>query len=147
MSDLARDWLEWVAVYNDGSILRQFNDDGTENRYGDIDRKRLSEFHLVARDEDRIVLAYALEPGQRLIYRKRYSMSGITGEKNWVIYIVGWQQTINGKNIQNVSFIFPDGSIINLPRFRENHPLFYSIQFIDGEEVEVEEAELNDLQT
>lgn len=124
--------LEWIVVYNDGSLLHQYDENG-ENAYADIDRSRVAEFHIRDRETGKIVLAYALEPGQRLIYRKRTSMSGITGEKNWVIYLVGWQQTVNGVNIQNISWIFPDGSIINTGRFRENHPIFYSAELLPFE--------------
>jgi hypothetical protein len=131
------DNLEWIAVYADGSILRQHEPDGTENRYEDIDRKRVSEFHLRLKGKDFTVIAYALDPGQRLIYRKRHSMSGITGEKNWTIHMVGWQQTVNGKNVQCISWVFPDGSIINTGRFRENHPVLYGVELLPFEEQEV----------
>lgn len=131
--------LEWVAVYKDGSVLFQHEEDGTENTYKDIDRKNLSEFHLRLKGTDKTVLAYALEPGQRLIYRMRHSMSGVSGQKNWTIYMVGWQQTVNGKNVQNISWVFPDGSIINTGKFNENHPIFYGIFEMDFEEVEVAE--------
>lgn len=126
--------LEWIVVYEDGGILYQYEEDGKENLYADIDReRRVAEFHLRDRSTGKIVLAYALEPGQRLIYRKRHSMSGVTGEKNWTIHLVGWQQTIDGKNIQNISWVFPDGSIINTGRFRDNHPIFYSVELLPFE--------------
>lgn len=125
--------LEWVVVYDDGSELWQHGPDGKEHSYADIDRSRISEFHLRLRGQDKTVIAYALEPGQRLIYRKRHSMSGITGEKNWTIHLVGWQQTVNGKNVQCLSWVFPDGSIINTGRFREDHPIFYSVELLDME--------------
>jgi hypothetical protein len=127
--------LEWIVVYEDGSELWQYQEDGTESKYSDIDRKRLAEFHLRIKGEEKTVLAQAIEPGQRLIYRKRHSMSGVTGEKNWTIHLLGWQQTVNGQNIQSISWVFPDGSIINTGKFRENHPVLYGVELLP-EEVE-----------
>jgi len=125
----------WVAVYdaNEEDYLFQYAPDGTENRYGDIDRERLKEFHVIDRKSNRTLFAVALEPGQRLIFRKRISMSGIVGEKMWEILLVGWQQTINGKNVQSLNWIFPDGSIIQTGKFQEAHPIFYSVELLDFE--------------
>lgn len=37
----------WVAEYDDGTFLREFNDDGSENSFYDIKRDRLKKFSLV----------------------------------------------------------------------------------------------------
>lgn len=126
--------FEWIAVYDDGSIFRQYDEDGTEHRYADIDRDRLAEFHLRVRGQDKTVVAYAFDPGMRLIYRRRVAMSGVTGEKIWTIHMVGWQQTVRGKNVQSISWVFPDGSIINTGRFRKDHPIFYGVELLPFEE-------------
>lgn len=125
--------LGWIAVYGEDDYLYQYNDDGSENGYGDIDRERLKEFHIINKDTGKHVFAMSLDEGQRLIYRKRVQMSGISGEKVWEIFLVGWQQTIKGKNVQSISWIFPDGSIIQTGKFNENHPIFYSPELLDFE--------------
>ncbi len=38
--------LEWVCTYNDGTELSRYNDNGTENKYPDIDRTRIVSFSI-----------------------------------------------------------------------------------------------------
>lgn len=42
----------WVAEYDDGTFLREFDDDGSENSFYDIDRNRLMKFHLAGNGKD-----------------------------------------------------------------------------------------------
>ena len=124
--------LKWVAVYSDGTNYPQYNEDGSENSYHAIDRERLSEFHLI-RPDGSTHFAVALEKGQRLVFRRRYSMDGVTGETNWVLYLCGWQMTVGKKNIQSLNWLFPDQTIINTGKFNEQSSLFYSIVFHEEE--------------
>lgn len=130
---------QWLAVYQDGSVLQQFGEDGSQNGYGAINREKLSEFHMIDSSTGKAVFSMTLEPGQRLIYRKRVSMSE-GGPPNWVIYLVGWQQTVSGKNVQSLNWIFPNGQIVNTGKFRENHPVFYGVEFM-GFEIEEQEQD------
>lgn len=130
--------IEWVAVYGQDEFFRQFNEDDTENKYMDIDRKKLIEFHILDRGTGKTVFALALEPEQRLIFRRRNSLNASTGDMNWTIYLVGWQQTVGGKNIQSLNWIFPDGSIIATGKFKEEHPIFYGIQLFPNEDISIE---------
>ena len=95
--------ISWKAVYSDGTFLFQHNEDGTENKYYDIDRKKLIAFE-VYKDKNLILLRH-LEPGQRLIFRQRCAFSTKGDEIR--VFLVGWQQTINGKNIQEIAYVFP----------------------------------------
>jgi hypothetical protein len=136
-SDVERG-VQWLAVYSDGNVLPQFNQDGSQNAYGDIERSKLSEFHLMDPLTGDVFFSMALEPGQRLIYRRRVSMDGQSGLVNWVVYLVGWQETVGGKNVQSLNWIFPNGQIINTGRFREDHPIFYSVELVGPENDEIQ---------
>jgi hypothetical protein len=125
--------LYWTAVYNDDTNLSQFNEDGTENGYGAIERDKLTEFHVHRREDNQTVFAMEITEGQRLVYRKRNSISGNTGEMNWTIYLIGWQKTVNGENVQSLNWIFPDGAVVNTGRYQENHQLFYAPEYFDFE--------------
>lgn len=117
--------LSWVAVYADGDTLPQYNRDGTENKYKDIDRSRLTEFNLYTAEG---VLRYALflDPGQRLIWRRRVSLTSQGGRS--VIHLIGWQMTVGDQNIQSISYVPEVGqATLSAGRFREDHPLFYSL--------------------
>lgn len=128
--------LMWYVVYDDDSIFVQYEEDGTENAFGSIDRDRLMEFHLIGRTTEKVVLSISMDKDQRLIFRRRNSMSGNTGEKNWTIYMAGWQKTVNGKNVQSINWVFPDGRIVNTGKFQDNHPVFYSPVFSQEESAE-----------
>lgn len=114
--------MQWLATYDDGSTLSQFAPDGSERRYTDIDRARLRSFGLW--DGDRKLIEFHFEPGQRLIYRHRVEQR--QGGQPVVVYLVGWQQTVNGANVQSIAWVFPDGHIEMTGRWREDHPWFYS---------------------
>jgi len=101
--------LTWKANYDDGSFLKQYNADGSENKYTDIDRSRLVSFELLS--DDVVVFRLFLEEGQRLIFRRRI-VKTLDNKLKHMIYLVGWQQTINGKNVQSISYIFDDGLIV-----------------------------------
>ncbi len=158
--------MQWVAYYDDGTHLRQYKDDGSENKYADIDRSKLASFALydggaiVNRDDylklrndvaitpgadpgvyelaTRKLLHLHLEPGQRLIYRRRVEQT--VGGPATVCYMIGWQQTIIGENIQSIAYVFENGTIELAGKWREDHPWFYSVQAVPSEEVDVQAA-------
>lgn len=129
--------LKWMAVYEDNTVLPQLKDDGTENKYTDIDRERLTEF-IIYNDEDDakrkiLVLSIDRDEGERLIYRRRNSMDATTGDTTWSVLLVGWQKLVNGKNVQNLNWIFPDGTIVNTGRFHNESRVLYETDFYDWE--------------
>ena len=130
--------MQWEAQYKDGTSLPQYNADGTENRYADIDRSRLEAFSLVRADGS-IALHLVLDPGQRLIYRLRVEQSTGPASSKIVVYMAGWQQTINGQNIQSIAYVREDGgTVLMAGRFRDDDPWLYSIQPVPCEEPEVD---------
>lgn len=99
----------WVAVYKDNTELRQF--EGTsENLFKDIDQNRLKTFKWVS-TEDKPTYSINIKPWQRLIAFRRVRITG-SGRVRQVIYALGWQCTIKGRNIKTINWIYPDGSII-----------------------------------
>lgn len=101
--------MQWISIYNDKTHLMQFNADGSENKYTDIDRDRLTHFSIVEGDKPILVVEFE-RPTQKLIYRKRtiITLSGSSA----VIYLVGWHENIGGKSIKVVNYIYPDGRIL-----------------------------------
>ncbi len=124
--------MQWVAYYNDGTHLCQYDDDGTENKYADIDRSKLDSFALYDRPATRKLFHLHIEPGQRLIYRRR--VEKIVGGPEQVCYMIGWQQTVGEQNIQSIAYVFEDGTIELAGRWRDDHSWFYSIQTVPSEE-------------
>ena len=111
--------LTWKANYQgeDGKLsdefLAQFNDDGTENKYKDIDRFRLARFDMLNEDK-KVVFSLYLRKYQRLIFRRRTFIKVTTNEKV-IVYLVGWQQTITTpvgqRNVTSIAYLHEDGSV------------------------------------
>lgn len=130
---------KWKAIYKNGDTLDQVNTDGSKNGYGDIDRSQLVGFELW--DGKFRVFYTKIEPGQRLIWRRRTEMIPGQGQGE-VVHIVGKQETIDGENIQGIVCIFEsDGRMEATDRFDPNHPWLYPVQPIPEEN---EEWQMND---
>ena len=59
----------WVVIYRDGGHISNSDVFGVASKYTDIDRSKLKSFELYI--DDKHVITLHLEPGQRLIYRRR----------------------------------------------------------------------------
>jgi hypothetical protein len=103
--------MKWVAIYNDETFLAQFNEDGSENKYADIDRNRLTHFAMLGEGNKPVLVIEMERPTQKLIYRRRTFMD-LVGNIKGVIFLVGWHENINGKSIKVINYIYPDGRIV-----------------------------------
>jgi hypothetical protein len=111
----------WRATYKDGTVFDASKDhDLSVDR---LDRKQLEQFGLV-NQSGKSLMTLHLDPGQRLIYRRRVSRPD--GAKDSVCHLLGWQQTVGGQNVQSILYVFEDGRIEMAGRFREDHPWFYA---------------------
>lgn len=124
--------MQWVAIYADNTELPQYNGDGSENRYADIDRTRLKQF-VIKTEEDPVhpVLVMNFAAGQRLIYRRRVELTP-NGEP-YVVTMVGWQKTVNGENLQSIAFLFPDKHIEWSGRWEDGHRWYYAPELLPFE--------------
>jgi hypothetical protein len=93
--------ITWLANYGDES-LPQYNDDGSENLYKDIDRTRLTAFSLVR--DGSIIARVHISPDKRLIYRRRIEKRTGGGEVR--MHLAGWQKTVGGENVQSIVCAF-----------------------------------------
>jgi hypothetical protein len=102
--------MKWLAIYSDETYLCQYNDDGTENLYTDIDRSKLAHFAML-QDDNKLALTVALErASQKLICRKRTFMD-INGVVKGIVWLVGWHENVNGTSIKSICYIYLDGHI------------------------------------
>lgn len=110
----------WEAIYKDGTTLPQYNEKGEKNGYENIDTKKLQAFAINYPDpkdnkKKKLHFRLHLEEGQELIYLRRgfidfsTSTKQVTGKRYFLM--VGWQQNVNGKNIQSINYIYDDGHI------------------------------------
>ena len=122
-----------VAYYGDNKKELGKQADGSSFGYTDIDREKLSAFALF-RDDKKIIKLHLDEDGKRLIWRKREYKR--PGKSTNTIHLLGWQKTVNGKNVQSIAYVFDDGHIELAGRFKENHPIFDKVELIDEEKGE-----------
>ena len=117
----------WRAIYYDGSEADQYGPEGdaVARGYEDIDRSHLMAFEIRDRETDRLIHRVYMGGDKRLIWRRRVYKK-ITGEPDVVIHLVGWQRTVQGKNVQAITFVFPDGHTELIGRWHEKHPIFHS---------------------
>ena len=101
--------MQWLAIYNDESHLNQYNEDGSENAYKDIDRNRLSYFAMIEGDKAVLIIEFE-RPTQKLIYRRRHFVNLAGGHE--MIHLVGWHENINGTSVKVINYIYPDGRIL-----------------------------------
>ena len=107
--------IRWRARYSDGTYLNQ-----GKNTYETIDRTKLAAFDILKDVEDplaqyeteELLFRVWLDKGQKLIYRRRVEkdLQGGLGIKS-EMWLVGYQEKINGTNKQVINHIFPDGHI------------------------------------
>jgi hypothetical protein len=103
--------ITWQAHYTDGSTLPQ----GNGATYTDIERDKLQAFDLWRGEQ--LLVRVDLRPdsngevGQRrLIWRMRRRLD--TGGGQMTIHMVGWQRTVNGRNVQAICYVFEDGVVL-----------------------------------
>jgi len=130
--------LTWTALYRDGSKLHQIDPvTGQETSSERIDRAKLAAICLL--DGDRPIILQRFTAGQRVIFRRRVELHEQSGRKT-VVYLLGWQRTVAGCNVQHVSAVFPmpgGWAIENIDRWREGHRWFYPIAPVPADSVPV----------
>lgn len=118
------------AHYNDGSTLTE---DPTKEfaNYSNINRHKLVMFELFNIENNQPVLKIKIDPGQRLIWRRRKAIEPGGDEKT--VHIVGKQQTINGKNYQGIALLYDDGTSEFFDKFNPKHPWLHPVILTDQE--------------
>lgn len=123
----------WVSIYKDDTALPQFDpESGRENLFKDIDQTKLKEFgwypftpELASKLQIAVKInpflpkyKIVLAPNQRLIALRRqfinygFVSKGEPFEKERkTIYLLGWQETVNGRNHKSILFIDEDGNV------------------------------------
>jgi len=99
----------WEAVYMDGSRHPQYNVDGQELMFRDIDQGRLKEFNF-SNPKTKHTITLTLTENMRLICFRRVRMP-MNGGLKTTTYILGFQETINGTNFKSMVEINAQGDM------------------------------------
>lgn len=104
----------WEAIYDDGATLEELEDDGTLHGFREIDQERLVAFILRPLFPHLSQYAVQLNPGKRLIFfrKRRKTLDMNSGEQRDEppYQCIGYQETVNGKNVKSYVFVNIEGS-------------------------------------
>jgi len=98
----------WVATYKDESEFPQFNTDGSENLFGDIEQDRLDSFCFISTTGHKIRLD--VKDDMRLICFRRHKINFI-GKGEQIEYVLGYQKTLDGRNIKAMMIVDELGNV------------------------------------
>ena len=104
----------WEAYYEDGSVLKQFADDGIFHQFAEIDQTRLAVFKMVSRVHPQRYTLLFTDPSMKLVhfYRNTVLNAGTKDEKRIRYYCFGYEKKV-GSGVQKViMMIAPDGSLV-----------------------------------
>ena len=118
MSKYNTDKYTWQAVYNDGISLWECNSERIIiAKYSQIDRSNLIKFNIyetekLGTQDLKLVISLDIKSGYRLIWRKRRHQRMIGPQVPFkTVYLVGWQATIGGENVQSIIYLYEDGKM------------------------------------
>jgi hypothetical protein len=107
----------WVAVYNDGTVLRQFDfETYTFHQIKEIDQSKLSEFMMIHED-GRQLHKVQIKGNRRFIHFYRHVVLGYNTANPVKIklYCFGYQYTnVFGRNKKVINVILPDDKMVTV---------------------------------
>jgi len=114
------EYYKWELKLKDGTIIKQSADNETEPfkfNHKNPNFKNIKIFKLIPKESDSLLREFKLTipDNATLIYFKR--TVGDTGNMfpEFQIVLIGWQLNISGKNIKQITYLYPDGKIENTP--------------------------------
>jgi len=113
IEDVTIEKWAWLAIYKDGSNLKQFDDETMKfNRFDDIDKKNLKVF-VVYNTQSEGRYETHIEEGMTPIFFYRITVfnSKQHNERRERVPIFGYKETFNGKSIKTLIAVHPSGAI------------------------------------
>jgi hypothetical protein len=107
----AEKW-QWVAIYNDGTSLKQFDDAGFFHQFKEIDQSKLFVFRMVSGS---FMYSLIFDPViMKLIhfYQNTTLNMGTDIESKIKVYCFGYEMNIGGKTYKHISAIMPDNNLV-----------------------------------
>jgi len=105
---------QWEAHFFDGTVLKQFGDDGTFHQFKEIDQNKLMLFKMVS-IEGRSPYTLFFDPQKmKLIhfYRRTRLNVGTPAEQRITLYCFGYETNINGIVHKVIMAILPNDELI-----------------------------------
>jgi len=104
----------WIAIYNDGTALKQFNDETLVfHQFKEIEQEKLETFVMQSYEDITKRYEIHMSDGMRPIhfYRNTVFNAATKHEKRIRTYMFGFQETVGGKNRKTLLQILPNDMI------------------------------------
>jgi len=113
--------INWKAKYKDKT--KKEHSSFNKDKYTDLDRTDLEAVEVYLKDK--LIFTLPINGNKRLIMRYRVKQNMNNPNDSSYVFMVGWQKTDNGKNIQEINYIYPSGKIETAGKW-DNSKTMYS---------------------
>ena len=105
---------QWEAIYEDGSILKQFGDDGIFHQFAEIDQNKLAMFKMVSSEYPQTYELLMSDPSMKLIhfYRNMVLNAGTNEEDHIRLYCFGYEKKLGTITQKVIMAITPTNKLI-----------------------------------
>jgi len=105
---------QWEVTYEDGSILKQFGDDGLFHQFAEIEQSQLALFKMVSPQYSQTYTLLFSDPSMKLIhfYRNTILNAGTSDEEHIRLYCFGYEKRVGSKTRKVVMAITPTNNLI-----------------------------------
>jgi len=104
----------WEAHYIDGSLLKQFDDNGIFHQFREIDQSKLLSFKMVNHERENVFTLVFNPKAMKLIhfYRNIVLNVGTNDEKKIKLYCFGFEKKFFGRTQKFLMAIMPSDELI-----------------------------------
>lgn len=105
---------QWEAYYEDGSVLKQFGEDGVFHQFAEIDQSHLAIFKMVSNEHPQTYKILFSNPKMKLIhfYRNIILNAGAENEERLRMYCFGYEKKVGKKVHKVIMMITPENNLI-----------------------------------
>jgi hypothetical protein len=105
---------QWEVTYEDGSVLKQFGDDGIFHQFAEIDQTQLVMFKMISPEYSQTYELLLSDPNMKLVhfYRNTILNAGTSEEKHIRLYCFGYEKKIGPKVQKVLMAITPTNELI-----------------------------------
>lgn len=111
--DVAPEVWRWEAHYDDGKVLKQFDEHGSFHQFSEINQSELAVFKMVSDGKQPFTLLFNPERMKLIHFYKRTKLNVGTEDETFVTaYCFGYETKTFNKTNKNLVMILPSGETI-----------------------------------
>jgi len=113
--EVSEEIWHWEATYEDGSTLKQFDDEGIFHQFSEIDQTKLAVFKMTSANFPNVYTVLFSDPKMKLIhFYKNCVLNAATEDETRIrFYCFGYEINFGAKKVRVVNVITPDNELIS----------------------------------